>query len=345
MTGFTLADTDKSSDIILSSRIRLARNFMDLPFRPKMNETQADDCINRTLNVLRTDPQEFSYFPMRGIRPVEQRVLAEEHRISTELFEKDDRGAALISRDKSVVIMVNEEDHLRIQAFSQGLDLESCFARAYATEDVLQNSLSFAFDDQWGYLTACPTNTGTAMRASVMLHLPLLTQTKNMGQVTQLTAKLNLTMRGIYGEGSEALGNVYQLSNQVTLGKTEKELVDTVTAVARQVAEMERVMRRKALTDDPVGFEDQISRAYGTFLYARLISLREFYPLWSALRTGAAMGKIPLTATQCDRMLEQAQDAHLVREAGHDLTERETQIARSAMIRRMLEEPGQPDGQ
>ena len=332
----------KSGDIVLSSRIRLARNFDDLPFRPKMSADQADDCIDRTLNALKADPLDFSYFPMRGMKSVEKRVFAEEHRISTELYERDDRGAALMSRDGSVVIMVNEEDHLRIQAFSKGLDLESCFTRAFAAEDALQESLSFAFDDEWGYLTACPTNTGTAMRASVMLHLPMLTQKKNMGQVTQMTAKLGLTMRGIYGEGSEALGNVYQLSNQVTLGKTERELVDAVTAVARQVAGMERLLRQKAAADDPLGFSDRIHRAFGAFLYARLMPMSEFYSLWSSLRIGAAMGSVPVSVSLCDTMLERAQEAHLTKEAGHDLTERETQAARAAMIRGMLAEKDEP---
>ncbi len=328
---------DKSA-IILSSRVRVARNLKDMNFRPKMTQDQADECIDRVLDALRGDKDDFRYYPMRGIDPIEKRAMVEEHRISADLYKTDDRGAALISADGRVVIMINEEDHLRIQAFAPGLDLETVSGLAYRTEDILERSLDFAFDEQLGYLTACPTNTGTGMRASVMLHLPLLTSGKNMGQVTQLAAKLGLTMRGIYGEGSEALGCVYQLSNQVTLGKTEHELADAVSAVAAQIAGMEQEKRLQALREDPVAFEDWISRAIGTLKYARMMELKEFYPLWSALRVGAAMGRIPLDVRECDTLLTEAQDAHLCRAAGRELTEREIREARSAMIRRRIRE-------
>ena len=333
---------DKSA-IILSSRVRLARNLKDMNFRPKMTADQADECIDRVLEVMRGDKAEYRYYPMRGIDPIERRAMVEEHRISADLFRQDDRGAALVSADGKVVIMINEEDHLRIQAFAQGLDLESAAGRAFQAEDVLERSMNFAFDEQLGYLTACPTNTGTGMRASVMLHLPLLTDKKSMGQVTQLAAKLGLTMRGIYGEGSEALGSVYQLSNQVTLGKTEQELVDTVGTVAGQIAGMEMETRLLALKEDPVAFEDRVSRAVGTLLYARMMDLREFYPLWSALRVGAAMGRVSLDVKTCDELLTRAQDAHLCREAGREMTEREIREARSAMIRAALRD-GLSDG-
>ncbi len=326
---------DKSA-IILSSRVRVARNLKDMNFRPKMTAEQADECIDRVLEAMRGDEADFRYYPMRGIDPIERKAMVEDHRISADLFRTDDRGAALISADNRVVIMINEEDHLRIQAFAPGLDLESASGLAFRAEDVLENSLSFAFDEQLGYLTACPTNTGTGMRASVMLHLPLLTIKKNMGQVTQLAAKLGLTMRGIYGEGSEALGCVYQLSNQVTLGKTEHELVDAVSAVAGQIAGMEQETRLQALREDPVAFEDRISRAIGTLLYARMMDLKEFYPLWSALRVGAAMGRVPMEVWDCDELLTNAQDAHLCRAAGREMSSREICEARAAMLRQAI---------
>ncbi len=330
----TVKDT---GGIVLSSRVRLARNLKDIYFRPKMTEEMADECIDRVLNVLKGEGEEYRYFPMRGIDAVRRQALVEDHRISPDLYRQDDRGAALISADGQVVIMVNEEDHLRIQAFADGLALEDAAERAFRVEDSLQRQLVFAFDDQLGYLTACPTNTGTGMRASVMLHLPMLTEKKQMGQVMQLAAKLGLTMRGMYGEGSEALGSVYQLSNQVTLGKTEHELVEAVTAVAGQIAGMEQLLREKTLQEEPVVLEDQIMRAEGILLYARLMDLKEFYPLWSSLRLGASMGKLKVTVSQCDRILREAQRAHLIRAAGQDLTETELCRARADMIRRELE--------
>ena len=328
---------DKSA-IAISSRVRVARNLKDLNFRPKMTRDQADECIDRVLEAMRGDRDDFRYYPMRGIDPIEKRAMVEEHRISSDLFKTDDCGAALVSADGRVVIMINEEDHLRIQAFAPGLDMETASGLAYRAEDVLERSLDFAFDEQLGYLTACPTNTGTGMRASVMLHLPLLTAKKNMGQVTQLAAKLGLTMRGIYGEGSEALGCVYQLSNQVTLGKTEHELADAVSTVAAQIAGMEQETRLQALREDPVAFEDRISRAIGLLKYARMMDLKEFYPLWSALRVGAAMGRIPMDVRECDEMLTEVQDAHLCRAAGRELAGREICEARSALVRRKVRE-------
>ena len=331
-------DAEKSRNgIVLSSRVRLARNLKDLFFRPKMTAEMADECIDRVLNVLKAEPDEYRYYPMRGIDAVQREALVEEHRISPDLFRQDDRGAALISSGGQVVIMVNEEDHLRIQAFAEGLALEDAAERAFQVEDSLQRQLVFAFDDQLGYLTACPTNTGTGMRASVMLHLPMLTAKKQMGQVTQLAAKLGLTMRGMYGEGSEALGSVYQLSNQVTLGKTEHELVEAVTAVAGQIAGMEQVLREKAVREEAVEFEDRIMRAEGILLYARLVDMKEFYPLWSSLRLGAAMNRVKVSVGQCDRILREAHRAHLIRAAGKELTEAELRRARADMIRRELE--------
>ncbi len=329
---------ESRNGIVLSSRVRLARNLKDLFFRPKMTAEMADECIDRVLDVLKEGQEEYRYYPMRGIDAVQRQSMVEDHRISPDLYKLDDRGAALISEDGKVVIMVNEEDHLRIQAFSAGLALETAAERAFRTEDILQSRLVFAFDDQLGYLTACPTNTGTGMRASVMLHLPVLTAKKQMGQVTQLAAKLGLTMRGMYGEGSEALGNVYQLSNQVTLGKTEHELVEAVTAVAGQIAGMEQLVREKALHEEPVRLEDQIMRAEGVLRYARLMDMKEFYPLWSGLRLGASMGLLDIPVEKCDVLLREAQPAHLTRAAGHELTEEELRIARAEMIRRELEQ-------
>lgn len=322
--------------IVISSRVRLARNIKDLPFRSRMTGDQADDCIERVLSVLRDEEAVYHYFPMRGVRENQRQKMVESHLISPDLFKNDDRGAALIREDEKVVLMVNEEDHLRIQGFVTGLDIEAAAKAAYEAEDALQRKLCFAFDEQWGYLTACPTNTGTGMRASVMLHLPMLALLKQMGKVTQLAAKLGLTIRGFYGEGSEALGHVYQLSNQVTLGRTENEIVDAVTAVARQIEDMEKTCREKAFLKDPVSFEDQLERSMGIMCYARKMSLKEFFVHWSNLRMASAMGKNAVPLSVCDQLLRKAQRAHLLVEAGRELSEKEIDALRSDLIRDTL---------
>ena len=324
------------SDIMVSSRVRLARNYEDLPFRSHISREQSDACVQRTLDALRTLPEPYTFLPLRGMEENEKKALVEAHLISPDLAEHEETGAVLVRTDEKISIMINEEDHLRIQGISKGEQLNEAAENAFSIEDELQKKLSFAFDAQWGYLTACPTNAGTGLRASVMLHLPMLTVLKQMGKVNQLAAKLGLTLRGIYGEGSEAQGNLYQLSNQVTLGRTEKEIIEAVAATARQMAEMERVFRQKANDKDPVGFEDQLFRSYGLLTNARRVTIKEFMAHWSNLRVGASMGKLPVTLETCDHLLTAAQPAHVMKAAGAVLNDKERDAFRSEIIRKAL---------
>ncbi|MBQ9264751.1 MAG: ATP--guanido phosphotransferase, partial [Clostridia bacterium] len=312
------------NNIVLSSRVRLARNYEDLPFSPRITPEQSDQCVQRTLDALRELPEIYTFLPLRGMEENEKKSLVESHLISPDLLKNEENAAVLIRGDEKISVMMNEEDHLRIQAFAPGEDLNTAAENAFSIEDALQRQLSFAFDHQLGYLTACPTNTGTGMRASMMLHLPMLTFLKQMGKVNQLAAKIGLTIRGIYGEGSEAQGNLYQLSNQVTLGRTEKEIADTVTALARQIAEMEQTLREKTWEKDAVSFEDQLYRSWGLCLNARKMPLKEFMVHWSNLRLGAAMGKLPIDTAACDKLLTLAQPAHVIKAAGAALSDKET---------------------
>ena len=324
------------SDIVVSSRVRLARNYEDLPFRSKITPEQAEECVQRTLDALRQLPQAYAFLPLRGMEANEKKALMEAHLISPDLMEHEESGAVLLRDDEKIAVMMNEEDHLRIQGFAAGEGLSAAAEEAFSIDDALQEQLSFAFDPQLGYLTACPTNTGTGLRASVMLHLPMLTLLKQMGKVNQLAAKLGLTLRGIYGEGSEAQGNLYQLSNQVTLGRTEQEILQAVTATARQMAEMERVFRARAWDKDALAFEDQLFRSFGLLTNARRMSLKEFMAHWSNLRLGSAMGKLPVTPEACDSLLTAAQPAHVQKAAGAALDENEVNAFRSTIIRKAL---------
>lgn len=324
------------SGIALSSRVRLARNYEDIPFRPRMAQKDGQEVISRTLNVLRDMPQTYVYLPMETSDPLVRRALSEKHLISDELHTSE-LGAVLLRRDERAAVMMNEEDHLRIQGYAEGDDVNAAAEIAFEIEDALERRQRFAFDAQWGYLTACPTNAGTGLRASVSLHLPMLTLLKQMGKVSQLTGKLSLTLRGVYGDGNEARGHVYQLSNQVTLGRAEHEIIDAVAAVTRQIGELENVFRQKALERDPVAFEDQLWRSYGLMRSARRMPLREFMAHWSNLRLGAALDKLPLTTAQCDDMLTRAQPAHLQKDAAREMDEKETDIRRSDLIRALID--------
>jgi protein arginine kinase len=303
--------SQEPSRIVVSSRVRLARNYHDLPFSNLHRPENARLCISRARLALEADKPSgaFSLYELRDMNKLDQLSLMEQHLISRDLLTHSDVGAALIREDKHVSVMINEEDHLRIQAMYADLALPQSAELAYAAEEKLAKVCDFSFDHQLGYLTACPTNTGTGMRASLMLHLPLLTHYKQMGNVSQSVAKLGLTIRGLYGEGSEALGDLYQVSNQVTLGRTEKELIEAVTAVGRQLIDMEFTLRAQK-ERDLLELEDGIWRSYGALRYARQMGADEFMENWSNLRLGAAMELLPVSLITVDELLPLAQDAH-----------------------------------
>lgn len=324
------------SGIVLSSRVRLARNYEDLPFAPRITPEQSEQCVQRTLDALRDLNEVYTFLPLRGMEDTDRRALVEKHLVSPDLIKNGENAAVLIREDERISVMMNEEDHLRIQAFAAGADLRAAAQDVFAIEDTLQRRLSFAFDPQLGYLTACPTNTGTGMRASMMLHLPLLTHFQQMGKVNQLAAKIGLTIRGIYGEGSEAQGNLYQLSNQVTLGRTEKEIADAVTALANQIIDMETALRERTHEKDAISLEDQLFRSWGLCLNARKMPLKEFMAHWSNLRLGADMHILPTDNAVCDRLLTQCQPAHVLKAAGEALKPQEIDAYRADIIRRAI---------
>ena len=324
------------SDICLSSRVRLARNYEDFPFRRKMTPAQSEQCVQRTLEALRDLEQPYTYLPLRGMEENEKKLLLESHLISADLMEHEETGAALLRDDEKVSVLMNEEDHLRILGWEDGEALETAAEYAFSIDSAVQRQFRFAFDEQWGFLTASPTNAGTGLKASMILHLPMLTLFKQMGQVNQLAAKLRLTIRGMYGEGSEAQGHLYLLSSLGTLGRTEKETLGEVAATARQIAQMERQLREKAMEKDMTLFEDQVFRGYGLLSNARRMPLKEFMVHWSNLRLGAASGKLPVTTAVCDTMLMRAQPAHVCKAAGGTADPRAKDIARSDIIRKLL---------
>lgn len=299
--------------IVLSSRVRLARNYEDLPFDVAGKPDSAAMCIARTTNALKLAGADtgFELLRLGQMSDVQRGTLEESHLISHDLTRNPQTAAVLLSRHEALSIMMNEEDHLRIQSIQQGMNLQGAMQRCFFVEDALSRQVRFAFDQQLGYLTACPTNTGTGMRASLLMHLPMLTLHKQMGDVGQIVAKVGLTIRGVYGEGAEALGNLYQVSNQVTLGRTEHELISAVTAVGHQLTDMELALRRQMLETNRITLEDSIYRAWGVMNNARLMPLNEFYKHWSGVRLGATMGMLPVQLDVLDAMLDQAQEAHL----------------------------------
>ncbi len=326
------------NDIVLSSRVRLARNFEDIPFDVSQRPEFAAVCVSRTVNAMKAANQDkgFALYRLRDMSDVSRRAMAESRLISRDLLAAPASSAALVRADDALSVMICEDDHLRIQAIRPEMDLLSAAAACFRVDDALSRQVNFAFDEQLGYLTACPTNTGTGMRASLLMHLPLLTKGKQMGNVGQLVSKVGLNIRGVYGEGSEALGNIYQVSNQVTLGRTEQELISTVTALGNQLCDMENALRDKAVKEGRIPLEDMVFRAWGALTNARLMPMNEFYQHWSNVRLGAAMGLLKLPLALADALLDHAQEAHLCVWAEEALTGAALEEARASRIREML---------
>ena len=323
---------------ILSSRVRLARNYEDLPFDVAEHPDLAAACVSRTTNAMKLSGADegFELLRLSDMSANQRQALCESHLISKDLLRRPDTAAVMLNTEESLSVMMNEEDHLRIQAIVPGDDLQTAADRCFRVEDALSRQVNFAFDHQLGYLTACPTNTGTGMRASLLIHLPMLTIGKQMGNVGQIVAKVGLTIRGVYGEGAEALGCLYQVSNQVTLGRTEQELISAVTAVGHQLTDMELSLREKSLASHRLVLEDPIWRAWGILCNARIMELPEFFKHWSAVRLGAAIGMLQVKTDTLDQMLEQVQDAHLQDFAESRLIGRDLAAARASRIRSML---------
>jgi len=333
-----MINTEKK--VVVSGRVRLARNYADLPFATHGDTPQAQTCIDRAVNAMQDAPGgRYTLRLLKETAPTDQLALVEQHLISKDLLHNRDSGAALIRDDEKISIMINEEDHLRIQALVDGLDLEKAAQEAFEAEAALERIQGFSFDPQLGYLTSCPTNTGTGLRASLMLHLPMLDRFKQMGNVNQNVAKLGLTLRGIYGEGSEALGSVYQVSNQVTLGRKEHDIVEAVTVVGRQLIAMENRLRQRCMQNHTTELKDTILRSYGTMLYAVSMDEKELMQHWSNLRLGAALEMIPHSIEQIDNLLTTAQDAHVRQLMTRQEQTHDVQEARSLLIQQTLAHP------
>lgn len=325
-------------DVILSSRVRLARNFEDIPFPTMMNDVWAQESVRRTLDAVAELPDARTYSLLRlcDLDKPHMLELVEHHLISRDLVARQDVAAVLLSQDQTVSIMVNEEDHLRIQAIMPGAQVKRAAVSARAVDDAMEKRVSFAFDEQLGYLTACPTNTGSGMRASQMLHLPALSAARKMGAVSQAVDKLGLTIRGLYGEGSEAYGSLYQVSNQVTLGRTEEELVETIRSVGKQLADMERDAREQILSMERGALEDQLLRSYGILLYARRLTAKEFMQRWSDVRLASSLDMLSTQEGAIDRLLYTAQDGGILTKSDEELGQKEIDERRAQIVREAL---------
>ncbi len=330
-------------DVVLSSRIRFARNLADSPFPPNMNEAIADAVVQRVRASILGDASpvkdDYQFFAMKDFSPRDRQIMVEKHLASPDLMEHPERAALLVDKSEQISIMINEEDHIRMQCICPGYQLDEAWHSLDNIDDIIESQLPYSFDENLGYLTCCPTNVGTGMRASIMMHLPGLVITGNMNSIIQAISKIGLTVRGLYGEGSEAIGNIYQISNQITLGVSEEEIISNLKAIAQQIIEKERMAREALVQNGGIKFKDNIWRALGTLTHAQIIDMREFMTLISKVRLGVDMGIIEgVSSKQLTEIMILGQPAHLSKYYQEELASisGDLDIIRAKMIKEKL---------
>ena len=337
--GEWLRGSGPESDIVISSRIRLARNLAEFPFIRKCNHADRV-AIERTLrDTVGALSDSVSYVDVNSLDDVDRQFLVERQLISRELAEADAARGVAVDAEEKFSLMINEEDHLRIQVMHSGLDLERAWERINDLDDQVESKATYAFHDRLGYLTACPTNVGTGMRVSVMLHLPALVITRQIEKVFRSLQKINLAVRGLYGEGSQAMGDFYQISNQITLGKSEQQLIDGLKDVIPNIIKYERKVRDELVRKNRGELHDQISRAYGILQTAQTISSEETMQRLSSVRMGINLELIDdLGIPAVNELLIHTQPAHLQKLFNGELEVRERNEARARFLRRRLAE-------
>lgn len=335
-----LRGTGPNSDIVMSSRARIARNLEKTPFShwaSKKQEKETLELLEGT--VTGSDMLKGSLFVRIGdLDDVDKQFLLERHLISREHIVHPEYKAVAIGDREIVSVMINEEDHLRIQVMQSGFNLQECWRVASRVEDSVHKRSKFAYHPEWGYLTACPTNTGTGLRASVMLHLPALVMTKQISRVLQAITKLGMTARGLYGEGTEAEGNFFQISNQITLGHAEEDIVDNLDRIIRQVIGHEENARKTLMKSSRELLQDRVCRADGTLRSAHIINTKETLGLLSMVRLGVDMGLIEsIDRRAVNELFILTQPAHLQKIEGRSLSSAQRDVKRAGLIRRRLE--------
>lgn len=326
-------------DIVISTRVRLARNVSGHLFSGRANDKQKQelyDTCEAAVKRLRLDSPLLSV-PLPDLRDQTRDILVERHLISRELANADGPRGAMFDQDEKLSIMINEEDHFRMQWIRSGFDVEGAFSGICDVDRQLEKELPFATSSKYGYLTACPTNVGTAMRVSVMVHLPALTLKDHIDKVYKAAQRMNHAVRGLYGEGTRAFGDMYQISNQATLGRTEGEIVTNMRAIVPKVLEYERRMRGTLFTEERPYVEDKVIRALALLRSARQLNVQEMMTHLSLVRLGVDLGIISdVKVLTINELFILGQPSHLQLDAGESLTPVERDTKRAELVRHCL---------
>ena len=326
----------KAIPVTLSTRIRLARNLQKFPFpgRAEVSQKRAvlSECISAVSGIKSLDNS--VSIEVDDLSELDRQILVEKHLISPELSQVEEGSGIILTEDRSCCIMINEEDHLRIQVLRPGLDFSSVWKDADALDSGIESAVNYAYDGDLGFLTACPTNLGTGMRASVMMHLPGLVMSKNMEKVINAVNHLGIAVRGLFGEGSDANGSIFQISNQQTLGESESAIIERLNSTLESLVKQENNAREKLLQDDRNRLIDKMSRAVGNLKTCHLIQSSEAMDLLSLVRLAADFGMLPdKFRGLADRMFIEVQPGHVQLSAGHAVDPSERDELRAALLR------------
>src|SRR5436305_2177641 len=342
-SGEWLRGTGPESDIVMSSRIRLARNVAAFPFTNRASayqKAEIEGMLRDRIAKLELDPK-LEYVTVPTLSPLDRQFLVERQLISRELASAEGPRGVAVGPRETVSLMVNEEDHLRLQVMRSGYSLDEAWQDIDRVDDLLEQRISYAFSEEFGYLTACPTNVGTGMRASVMLHLPALVLTKQIEKVFRALQKISLAVRGLYGEGSRASGDFYQISNQVTLGKSETTILTEIREVIPQIIAYERQARQTLTRESRQALQDRVSRAFGTLCSATMMTSEETMDLLSSVRLGVNLALLDdITIATVNELFIHTQPAHLQKLMGALLDGEERNAARARYLRTRLREAG-----
>jgi protein arginine kinase len=332
--------TIENNDIVLSSRIRLARNISNMPFPHKLSQQKGRELVKIVEDALFSSKEigdTFKSIHLWENDAIENRTYFEKHLISYNLLNNKETGAVILNNDETISIMINEEDHIRIQCITAGMNLNEAYEIANNIDNILEEKLNYAFNEELGYITACPTNIGTGLRASVMMHLPVITVTNEMSGVLNALTQVGMTIRGQYGEGSKTKGNIYQVSNQITLGLSEQEILNNLKAITLQLITQENISRQNVLANYKYEFEDKVYRSFGILKSAVLIDSAECLNLLSDVRLGMEMGIIKsVDKKTLNSLLIDVQPGRLQILSGKKLTDKERDFQRAKLIREKL---------
>jgi protein arginine kinase len=336
-----MSGDDDAEGIVISCRARLARNLARYPFASRITAEQQQQVIDEVLAAAKSSRSlsTATFFGMGVLDGNERRVLVERHLISPALADERGERGVLFNQDESLSVMLNEEDHLRLQAMAPGRQGATAFEAICALDDELLQSVDIAHDARLGFLTACPTNTGTGLRLSVLIHLPALVLTEDMERVLRGLNQLSFTVRGVYGEGSNAAGNLFQISNQATLGASEEDILQELLRLTDQLITFERDAQETLRAEAKGQMEDKVWRAVGILSHARILTSQEFMNLLSAVRLGRTLGLVPqIPSGFLNHLMIATQPSHLRADAGRGLTPAERDLRRADLVRERLSE-------